>query len=158
MEVIRDAAQMRAWSRARRRAGATIGLVPTMGYLHQGHLSLVAPTRERCDHAVATIYVNPTQFGPNEDFDVYPRDEAGDLAKLEAAGVSVVFSPADLYVHGESGHDTWVLPGSLEQGLCGASRPGFFRGVCTIVTKLFHICEPDVAVFGKKDYQQWRII
>ncbi len=158
MDIFRDAAGMRAWSRAQRRQGLRVGLVPTMGYLHAGHLSLIEPAKARCDRVVASIYVNPTQFGPNEDFDTYPRDVASDLAKLQAAGVAAVFTPSDLYVRGPAGHDTWVLPGALEQGLCGASRPGFFRGVCTVVTKLFHIVEPDVAVFGKKDYQQWRII
>ncbi len=154
-EVIRDAQAMRAWRDAR--AGQRVALVPTMGYLHDGHLGLVKRARELADQVVASIFVNPTQFGPNEDFSRYPRDEAGDLAKLAAAGVDAVFAPeaAALY---PAGFDTYVVPEELAKGLDGASRPGHFRGVCTVVCLLFRITRCDVAVFGEKDYQQLGII
>ncbi|MGB0591951.1 MAG: pantoate--beta-alanine ligase [Myxococcota bacterium] len=157
MERFTDAKSMREWSRAQRRGGARIAFVPTMGYLHEGHLSLVDEARQQADLVVASIYVNPTQFAPHEDFDVYPRDTQGDLTKLQARGCAAVFTPTDLY-QGAPGTRTWIEPGPSANGLCGASRPGFFRGVTTVVSKLFHIVEPDVAVFGKKDYQQWRVI
>ncbi|KAL5210477.1 hypothetical protein ABZP36_006100 [Zizania latifolia] len=179
-EVIRDKAAMRAWSRRRRAEGKTVAVVPTMGYLHQGHLSLVSAAAASADPVaiVVTIYVNPSQFAPTEDLAIYPSDFAGDLRKLASTGVvDAVFSPPDLYDRGTGrraaasggavscleeeagdGHETWVRVERLEKGLCGASRPVFFRGVATIVSKLFNIIEPDVAVFGKKDYQQWRII
>jgi pantoate--beta-alanine ligase len=157
MQRFTDATQMRGWSRAQRRGGARIAFVPTMGYLHEGHLSLVDEASRRADIVVASIYVNPTQFAPHEDFDVYPRDISGDLAKLEARGCHAVFTPADLY-QGAPETRTWIEPGPRADVLCGASRPGFFRGVTTVVNKLFHIVEPDVAVFGRKDYQQWRVI
>ena len=158
MERFSDKGSMRAWSRTQRAAGHRIGFVPTMGYLHNGHLSLVTRALERADRVVASIYVNPTQFAPHEDFDVYPRDLEGDLAKLRGLGCHAVFTPADLYALSERGHGTWVEPGPEAAPLCGASRPGFFRGVATVVSKLFHIVEPDVAIFGKKDYQQWRVV
>lgn len=161
MEVLRDRDAMRAWSRARRAEGRRIAFVPTMGFLHEGHLSLVRGARERAGAVVASIYVNPTQFGPREDFAVYPRDEAGDLAKLEAAGCDAAFVPADLYARKPDGAPdqlAWVEVEGLADTLCGASRPGFFRGVATVVLKLFHAVEPDVAVFGRKDYQQWRVV
>ncbi len=161
MEILTDPAAMRRWTRARRAAGGRVGFVPTMGYLHEGHLSLVRRARNLADHVVVSVYVNPTQFAPGEDLDVYPRDLEGDLAKLRAEGVDAVFAPEDLYARGDEGappHETWVTVERLSRPLCGASRPIFFRGVATVVTKLFHIVEPDVAVFGKKDYQQWRVI
>ena len=157
MERFTDAKTMRDWSRAQRRGGARIAFVPTMGYLHEGHLSLIDEARRRAELVIASIYVNPTQFAPHEDFDVYPRDTSGDLAKLEARGCHAVFMPSELY-QGAPGTHTWIEPGPRANGLCGASRPGFFRGVTTVVSKLFHIVEPDIAVFGKKDYQQWRVI
>ena len=158
MEVIRDKARMRAWSRARRAARQRVVLVPTMGALHEGHLSLVRAASARGDAVVVSIYVNPTQFGPTEDFDVYPRDLSGDLDRLRALRVAAVFAPADLYVREAPAHETWVSVERLERPLCGESRPGFFRGVATVVAKLFHIVEPDVAVFGDKDYQQRLLI
>ncbi len=161
LQVLRDRHAMRAWSRAQRAAGRRVGFVPTMGYLHDGHLSLVDAARERCDVVVASIYVNPTQFAPHEDFGVYPRDEAGDLAKLRARGCAVVFAPDDLYERGRDGappHETWITVEHLSLPLCGQSRPIFFRGVATVVAKLFNIVEPDVAVFGRKDFQQLRVI
>lgn len=157
-EIIRDKAAMRAWSRAQRAAGAKIAFVPTMGALHEGHLSLVQRATTEGDRVVVSIYVNPTQFAPHEDFDVYPRDLSGDLAKLAPFGVAAVFAPGDLYDRGPGGGQTEVRVTELERPLCGVSRPHFFGGVATVVTKLFHIVEPDVAVFGRKDYQQWRII
>ena len=157
MERFNDAPSMRGWSRAQRRDGLRVAFVPTMGYLHEGHLSLIDEAKHRADVVVSSIYVNPTQFAPHEDFDVYPRDMDGDLAKLQARGCDAVFTPTELY-KGAPGTRTWIEPGPQAGGLCGASRPGFFRGVTTVVSKLFHIVEPDVAVFGKKDYQQWRVI
>ena len=124
-------------------------IVPTMGYLHEGHLSLLDEAKRRADKVVASVYVNPTQFAPDEDFDVYPRDLEGDLNKLSSRGCDAVFTPETLY-SGDRGAQTWVEPSPAAQGLCGASRPGFFRGVTTVVSKLFNIVEPDLAVFGKK--------
>lgn len=154
-EVLRTAEAMHAWAVAHREA--TIGLVPTMGYLHDGHLGLVAEARLHSDLVVASIFVNPTQFGPNEDLARYPRDEAGDLAKLAAAGVDAVFLPDAKELYPE-GFDTYVVPTRLAEGLCGASRPGHFRGVATVVCMLFRITRCAVAVFGEKDYQQLTII
>lgn len=153
-----------------------------MGYLHQGHLSLITQARSHADSIVVSIYVNPGQFSPSEDLSTYPSDFDGDLRKLTSVpgGVDVVFNPKNLYDYenGDSGvnlgnfdgktvscveekglgHETWVRVEKLERGLCGKSRPVFFRGVATVVSKLFNIVEPDFALFGKKDYQQWRII
>jgi pantoate--beta-alanine ligase len=166
MEVLRDKASMRSWSRAQRAAGRRVGFVPTMGALHEGHLVLVREAMARADVVVVSVYVNPSQFGPNEDLDRYPRDEAGDLAKLEALGCHAAFFPTDLY-DGEgaaptatsSGRQlTWVEVEQLGRHLCGPSRPGFFRGIATVVSKLFHIVEPDIACFGEKDYQQLAVI
>lgn len=161
MEIFRDKVAMRSWSRAQRAQGRTIALVPTMGGLHEGHFSLVREARVRADRAVVSIYVNPTQFGPAEDYGRYPRDESADLRALETLGCDAAYLPEDLYGRGQAGalaQETWVDVADLAQPLCGQSRPGFFRGVATVVTKLFHIVEPDVAVFGKKDYQQWRVV
>ena len=137
--------------------GVRVGLVPTMGYLHAGHLSLVGIAREQCDQTVVSLFVNPTQFGPTEDFSCYPRDEQRDLALCEQAGVDVVFcpEPGDMYAEDAS---VSVDEAHLSQDLCGAVRPGHFRGVCTVVAKLFHLVQPDVAVFGQKDAQQLAVI
>ncbi len=136
-------------------------MVPTMGFLHEGHLSLLHEARRRVPvgegSVVLTLFVNPTQFGPNEDLDRYPRDEAGDLAKAEATGADVAFCPTDPKAMYPS-RSTWVDVEGLSSGLCGASRPGHFRGVCTIVTKLWNLVTPDLAVFGRKDFQQLAII
>ncbi|KAK6164293.1 hypothetical protein DH2020_001157 [Rehmannia glutinosa] len=179
--IITDKHQMRQWSRSNRAKCKTIGLVPTMGYLHEGHLSLIQESQKHTQLTVVSIYVNPGQFSPNEDLSTYPSDFLGDIQKLKIiGGVDVVFHPQNLYDYGQNdgfrnseredgkmvscvknsgmGHETWVRVERLEKGLCGKSRPVFFRGVATIVAKLFNIVEPDVAVFGKKDYQQWRII
>ncbi len=161
MEIFTEKAAMRRWSRTLRRGGARVAFVPTMGSLHEGHLSLIEVAKTCAESVVVSIYVNPTQFGPNEDFDTYPRDTEGDLAKLRALGVDAVFMPEDLYVRAGSGappHETWIEVERLQRPLCGASRPGFFRGVATVVAKLFHVVEPDVAVFGRKDHQQWRLV
>lgn len=171
MELITEARAMRLWSRAHRAAGRRVSLVPTMGYLHEGHLSLVREAMSRSEACAVSIYVNPTQFAANEDFGTYPRDEQGDLTKLRDLGVHAVFMPTRLYaeadqnatstsdVDGAAGaHETFVTCERLQSGLCSTTRPHFFRGVATVVTKLFNVVEPDVAVFGKKDYQQWRVI
>jgi pantoate--beta-alanine ligase len=158
MERLRTPAAMRAWADARRAEGARIGLVPTMGYLHEGHVSLVRVAKEAgCTAVAASIFVNPTQFGPGEDFEKYPRDEARDLETLEAAGVDAVYLPGvgDMY---PAGHQTSVEVASASQGLCGAARPGHFRGVATVVAKLFLASKPHAAVFGEKDYQQLAVI
>jgi pantoate--beta-alanine ligase len=134
-----------------------VGLVPTMGYLHEGHLSLIRASKKQDINTIASIFVNPTQFGPHEDFKKYPRDEKRDMAMLENADVDYVFAPSveEMY---PSGFDSWVEPGVLQERLEGAVRPGHFRGVCTVVAKLFTIIRPDRAYFGQKDYQQYLII
>ncbi|MGB0798878.1 MAG: pantoate--beta-alanine ligase [Planktomarina sp.] len=140
-----------------RRAGKTIGLVPTMGFLHDGHLQLVRRAIETSDAVIVTIFVNPTQFGPNEDLDKYPRDMERDLALLRAEGVAAVFTPTpdEMYLPGA---DTVIDLPSLSGILQGELRPGHFQGVATVVTKLFNITQPDLAVFGEKDFQQLTII
>ena len=158
MERLRTPGAMRAWADARRAEGARIGLVPTMGYLHEGHVSLVRIARERgCDAVAATIFVNPTQFGPGEDFEKYPRDEARDLAMLEAAGTDAVYLPGVDEMYPE-GHQTHVEVRTVSQGLCDSARPGHFRGVATVVAKLFLASKPHAAVFGEKDCQQLAVI
>lgn len=140
-----------------RREGRTIGLVPTMGALHEGHLSLIRRARADNELVVVSIFVNPAQFGAGEDLDTYPRDLGRDLRLAEDAGADLVFSPsvAEMY---PPGYSTWVDVEGLTEGLCGASRPGHFRGVCTVVAKLFAICGPDRAYFGEKDAQQLAVI
>ncbi len=156
-EIIRDPAVMRARAEDLRRDGRKLGVVPTMGALHEGHLSLLRAARARCDVLILTIFVNPTQFGPSEDLSRYPRDEAGDLAKARACGIDLAFCP-DAAAMYPQGAQTFVEVRELQQPLCGASRPGHFAGVATIVTKLFHITQPHLAMFGEKDYQQLAII
>lgn len=157
MKICPTKVDMRDSVRAWRREGAAVGLVPTMGYLHEGHLGLVRLARERADRVVASIFVNPTQFGPNEDLATYPRDENRDLALLKAEGVDAVFMPSVEEMYGAGG-DTFVEVPGLSAILQGALRPGHFRGVATVVTKLFNIVTPDFAVFGEKDYQQLTLI
>ena len=140
-----------------RRDGRRIAVVPTMGALHEGHLALLRAARARADIVILTIFVNPTQFGPNEDLAKYPRDEAGDLAKARTCGIDLAFCP-DASAMYPAGAQTFVEVRELQKPLCGASRPGHFAGVATIVTKLFHITKPHLAVFGEKDYQQLAII
>jgi pantoate--beta-alanine ligase len=142
-----------------RREGSRIALVPTMGNLHQGHLSLVEAARGRADRVVVTIFVNPLQFGPSEDFGAYPRTFGEDQAKLEGANVDLVFEPepGEMYPRGDAQQCRVEVP-SLSDILCGASRPGHFAGVATVVAKLFNIAGPDVALFGEKDFQQLLVI
>lgn len=157
MKVITSISDMQQESRHWRNRGLTIGLVPTMGFLHNGHLSLVEEARRRSDRVVVTIFVNPTQFGPNEDFSEYPRDIDRDQRLCETAGAAAVFLPeADRFYAPD--HSTWVNEEALTSGLCGVSRPGHFRGVTTVVAKLFNTTLPDIAVFGQKDAQQALLI
>jgi len=156
-EVVRDPRAMRARVEDLRRDGRIIAVVPTMGFLHDGHLALLRAARARADVVVLTLFVNPTQFGPNEDLGRYPRDEAGDLAKAAACGVDLAFVP-DVAAMYPPGSQTFVSVRELEQPMCGEKRPGHFTGVATVVTKLFAITQPHVAFFGEKDYQQLAII
>jgi pantoate--beta-alanine ligase len=153
MEVIGTVAVMQAWADRTRAAGERIGFVPTMGYLHDGHLSLVREARRRSDRSVASIYVNPLQFGPNEDFERYPRAAERDRAQLAAAEVDVLFAPT-VEEMVPRGFQTTVSVEKLTRGLCGSSRPGHFDGVTTVVAKLFNAVKPHVALFGEKDFQQ----
>lgn len=155
MKVLRSVAEARAFHTAS--ANATIGLVPTMGALHPGHASLVTRAVRENELGVVSIFVNPTQFGPHEDFTGYPRDESADLALCETLGAAMVFAPTtdEMYPAGDA---TRVQPGSVAARLEGAARPGHFAGVATVVTKLFAIVRPDVAYFGQKDFQQLRVI
>lgn len=149
--------EMRRWSRARRAEGGRVGFVPTMGALHEGHLRLVDRARARADATVMSVFVNPLQFGPHEDFARYPRDLARDRDLAERRGVNCLFVPgaAEMY---PTTPVVRVIPGPLADHLCGPRRPGHFEGVLTVVAKLFHAVEPDVAVFGRKDVQQARMI
>ncbi|MCW8878215.1 MAG: pantoate--beta-alanine ligase [Kangiellaceae bacterium] len=142
-----------------KKQGKSVAFVPTMGNLHQGHLSLVELAKQKADIVVCSIFVNPTQFGPNEDFDSYPRTLEQDTKKLEQVGNQILFTPTnnDIYPQGKEVHSS-VEVNRLTDKLCGASRPGHFRGVTTIVNILFNIVQPDVAIFGKKDYQQYLVI
>jgi pantoate--beta-alanine ligase len=155
--VVRTWREMQAWRKGVPH-GQTVAFVPTMGFLHEGHLSLLREGRRRGDKLVLSIFVNPTQFGPNEDLDRYPRDEAGDLAKADACGVDVAFCPTNPKEMYPRGTQTWVEVQGLDQHLCGASRAGHFRGVCTVVAKLWGLVQPDVGLFGQKDFQQLAIL
>ena len=157
MTVVKSVATMKALAREWRREGKRIGLVPTMGYLHEGHLSLVRESKARSDVTVVSIFVNPIQFGPHEDFAKYPRDLAKDSAYLKAAGVDCLFYPETAEIY-PAGYRTFVEIEGLQDRLCGRSRPGHFKGVATVVLKLFDIVSPDCAFFGAKDAQQVLII
>jgi len=157
MDVIRTVKEMQATAESLRQAGKTIALVPTMGYLHEAHLELMRVGKRHADKLVISIFVNPTQFGPSEDFNRYPSDPEGDLVKADSVGVDIVFMPPveEMYPHG---FQTTVSVSQLSQHLCGLSRPGHFDGVATVVCKLFNITRPHIAIFGQKDYQQLCII
>jgi len=157
LAVARTVADLRRRVRAWRRAGETVALVPTMGALHAGHLALVTRAHELCDRVVASLFVNPTQFGPNEDFARYPRDEGSDAAKLVAARCDLLYAPSleEMYPRGFS---TSISVGALAEGQCGRFRPGHFAGVATVVTKLLQQAQADVACFGEKDWQQLQVI
>ncbi len=157
MEVIKTPEAMQRRALELKRDGRVIGLVPTMGFLHEGHLSLMRLAREHCDVLVVSIFVNPTQFGPNEDLEAYPRDFERDETLCGQEGVDMVFYPGaeNMYAGDAS---VWIDEHALSGVLCGTSRPGHFRGVCTVVAKLFNLVLPDLAVFGEKDAQQLRII
>ncbi|OGS35790.1 MAG: pantoate--beta-alanine ligase [Elusimicrobia bacterium RIFOXYB2_FULL_49_7] len=155
MKIIKTKAEMRAWSLSERSIGHTIAFVPTMGYLHDGHLALVRAAKADQGSVAVSIYVNPTQFGPQEDFSSYPRDLARDAALLEKEGVDVLFTPETLY---DKEDCVMVDPGPMQNALCGRFRPNHFRGVATVVLKLFNLVVPHSAFFGQKDAQQVAIL
>ena len=157
LPVVRDVPALRDAVAAWRKQGLTIGLVPTMGALHEGHLSLVRTAKARCDRVIASLFVNPKQFAPHEDFERYPRDEAGDSALLAAAGCDLLYAPERAAMYPE-GFTTNVLVPAVSTMLEGEFRPHFFGGVATVVTKLLLQCLPDAAFFGEKDYQQLQVI
>lgn len=155
--MLREVAALRRQVAAWRHAGETIGIVPTMGALHEGHLSLVRAARQHCRHIVATLFVNPLQFNATDDFKSYPRDEEADRRMFASAGVDLLFAPPVGEVY-PAGFDTSVTVGALSRPLCGATRPGHFQGVATVVSKLLMITQPDRGYFGEKDYQQLLVI
>lgn len=157
IEVISDINEMRRICEDKRQKGVKIGLVPTMGALHEGHLSLIKRALKKTDFVVVSIYVNPVQFGTDEDFEKYPRDMEGDVRLVDSLGAHVVFAPSDRLMYHE-GYSTYVTVEGLTDSLCGRSRPAHFRGVTTVVAKLFNIVRPHVAVFGQKDAQQLSVI
>lgn len=158
MKVLRLIEEVRAFSRAEKRNGRSVALVPTMGYLHDGHMSLVAAAKEAADVVIVSIFVNPTQFGAGEDLDKYPRDVERDLELCRSAGVDAVFLPEASIIYPENHATSVEVDEKLTGVLCGRFRPGHFRGVTTVVSILFNVCEPDVAVFGQKDAQQAIVI
>lgn len=159
IQIINSIEEMQSCSQQWRREGLRIGFVPTMGNLHDGHLQLIETARQKADRVVVSIFVNPLQFGPNEDFEQYPRTLEADIGKLEPLSVDVVFAPDEKsFYTNDRNKITYVEVPGLSDILCGASRPGHFRGVTTVVNKLFNIIQPDTAVFGSKDYQQLTII
>lgn len=157
MEIVSDPVKMRQLAQEWRSQGQKIALVPTMGYFHDGHLSLMRYGREAADKLVVSLFVNPTQFGPSEDLATYPRDLERDLGMAREVGVDVLYTPEPAAMY-PPGYQTYVTVEGLSRGLCGASRPGHFRGVATVVLKLLNQVQPDLAVFGEKDYQQLQVI
>jgi pantoate--beta-alanine ligase len=157
MQIVTDILEMQSLAESLQRQGRTIGFVPTMGFLHEGHLALMRQARRACNTVAVSIFVNPTQFGPNEDFERYPRDEEGDRKKCETAGVDVLFVPTAPEMYPEK-PDVYVTVEGISEILEGRIRPGHFRGVATVVNKLFHIVKPHKAFFGQKDFQQCVII
>jgi len=157
VELRRTVEEARAFTRRVRAQGKTLALVPTMGFLHEGHLALMREGKRRSDVCAVTIFVNPTQFGPREDLSRYPRDLEGDLVKCASAGVEMVWAPEREAVY-PPGHQTQVEVTELSRGLCGERRPGHFRGVATVVAKILSLFRPDVALFGEKDFQQLRVV
>ena len=153
MKIITTVAEMKAQVAEWKAEGLTIGLTPTMGALYEGHMSLMERAVKECDRVVTSVFVNPIQFGPNEDYDNYPRDLEHDAAIAESKGVNVVFHPEPEEMYPKN-YNTYVVMETLTDTLCGAKRPGHFRGVCTVVNKLFNIVQPDKAFFGQKDAQQ----
>jgi pantoate--beta-alanine ligase len=155
--LLKTPEEVRRFANDVRRREQRLALVPTMGFLHEGHQSLIREGARRAEVVAATIFVNPTQFGPSEDLSRYPRDLEGDLAKCAEAGASVVYAPELSSVY-PTGYQTYVTVEQVSQGLCGDRRPGHFRGVATVVTKLLALFRPDIALFGEKDYQQLQVI
>ena len=157
MQILSTVAEVQAYSAKQWSSGKRLALVPTMGFLHEGHLSLIREGDRRADVVATTIFVNPTQFGPTEDLSRYPRDLQGDLDKCKSAGAAVVFTPEPKEIY-PTGYQTYVEVTQVNQGLCGEKRPGHFKGVATVVTKLLAMFRPHVALFGEKDYQQLQVI
>jgi len=157
MDIIKTISEMGPRVVSARAAGKIISFVPTMGFLHQGHLSLLEEGRKRGDLLILSIFVNPTQFGQGEDFEDYPRDLQQDIALAQQAGVDIIYAPTASEMY-PSGYSTYVDVEGITETLCGVSRPGHFRGVCTVVSKLFNIIQPHVALFGNKDFQQLAVI
>ncbi len=157
MKIIETVREMQSFSEGLRREGKRISFVPTMGYLHEGHLTLVREGKKRGDCLVVSIYVNPTQFGPKEDLSKYPRDFESDRKMCEREGTDVIFYPSDREMYPEN-YQTYVELGEITNNLCGRSRPGHFRGVATVCAKLFNMVKPHAAIFGKKDFQQLAVI
>lgn len=153
MNTIQSVRDMQQWACATREAGKKIAFVPTMGFLHEGHVALMREGKVRGDYLVVSIFVNPTQFGVGEDYEKYPRDLEGDTEKVSSAGGDIIFAPSAKEMY-PSGYQTFVAVEKVTQNLCGASRPTHFQGVTTVVAKLFNIVKPHVAIFGEKDYQQ----
>ena len=159
MKTFNNPRKLQRWALAQRMAGRKVALVPTMGALHEGHLSLIAAAKRKgADEIVVSVFVNPTQFGPKEDYAQYPRDHKADAAKCRAVGATAIFFPTPENMYAPD-HSVWMVEdGALSGSLCGARRPGHFRGVCTVVAKLFNIVHPNFAVFGQKDFQQAAVI
>ncbi len=157
MKIIRSVKQMQVFSENLRNSGKTIGLVPTMGFLHEGHISLIKLAKQHADNVIVSIFVNPMQFGPSEDFNDYPRDFGKDVQKIQEAGGECVFTPEVNQIYPD-GFQTSLTVDRVSKNLCGVSRPTHFRGVATVVAKLFNCTKPHLAVFGEKDFQQLAVI